>query len=515
MNTKKHMSLLVVLAMIIAYAIPFGGAFAADASWSATADITADTELMAGLTPMIDFTYASASKTFDDGTSFDGYVKPTVDTNGGWSGGAATGSAMKFVAPEDGTVTFYIPDVKSKTAYLMEEGVVEAKADLSADVALDSFAEEAGVSTNVILTGVVEAGKTYYAFLSGSKTRFCGAKFVSGSGEVQETTAPDVTEEPTQAPEETAAPDVTEEPTQAPEETAAPDVTTEPTQVPEETTEPTTEPVATVEPTSEPTVAPTVKPTEKPVATTAPTVAPTQTEKPEEELSADEIAVRKDAQALVLKAVSQTAVYFDIDLDKKGSNGSKITWESSNTEYIDIQTVSHINKNYTGVVKKRPMADECDETGVVPVTLTAKLTKGDAVYTKTFDVSVRAWNPMYYNDFQADVGKGAEDTYVEIADGVKAANGDTFRGIRVDTLKESRCFSSFGHGDKDTPQYFDKRIMSTEDYGKPRGADENEENFAFYHNMYKAYGGSTTYNPLWIKLIDPATGTAPEGIVML
>ncbi len=503
MNTKKHMSLLVVLAMIVAYAIPFGGVFAADASWSASADVTADTELMAGLTPMIDLTYTAKDRSFEDTSSFSGYISH-ADTSGGWSGGVATGTALKYEASENGTLTVYVADVKNKTVYLIEEGAAESKSDLSADVALDSFTEEAGTSTHVILTGAVEAGHTYYAFVSGSKGRFCGAKFVSGSGEATETTAPDVTEEPTTEP--TVEPVVTVEPTAEP--TVEPDVTIEPT------AEPTVEPVVTVEPTAEPTVEPvvTVEPTAEP--TVAPTVAPTQTEKPEEELSADEIAVRKDAQALLLKAVSQTAVYFDIDLDKKGSNGSKITWESSNTDYIDIQTLSHINRNYTGVVKKRPMPEECDETGGVPVTLTATLTKGDAVYTKTFDVSVRAWNPMYYNDFQADVGKAAEDTYGEIADGVKAANGDTFRGIRIDTLKESRCFEAFGHNDKDVPQYFDKRVMSTEDYDKPRGVDENEENFAFYYNEYKSYGGTST-NPLWIKLIDPETGSAPEGIVML
>lgn len=253
--------------------------------------------------------------------------------------------------------------------------------------------------------------------------------------------------------------------------------------------------------------------TENPDVTENPqtTNQPVSTDEP---LSEDEQAVRADAEKLTLKSVSQTAVYFDFELDKSGDNGSVITWESSDPKYIDIKMVSHLGRCYTGVVT-RPKADECTVSGGVPVTLTATLKKGDAVYTKEFDVTVRKWNPIYFNDFQQDVGKSAEGDYKEIADNVTAVNGDKFRGIRVDTLRESRAFESFGHSDQDVPANFDKRIMSTEEYGKPGGSDPGEENFAFYYSEHKAYGGSTTYNPLWINLIDPSTGTAPEGIVML
>lgn len=257
----------------------------------------------------------------------------------------------------------------------------------------------------------------------------------------------------------------------------------------------------------EPEVTPVPGSTEQPAETESP--APT-----EEPLSEDEKAVRADAEKLTLKSVSQTAAYFDFELDKSGENGSVITWESSDTEYIDIREVSHIGRCYTAVVT-RPKAEECTEKGGVPVTLTATLKKGDAVYTKEFNVSVRMWNPIYFNDFQQDVGMSAEGDYKEIADNVTAANGDKFRGIRVDTLKESRAFEAFGHSDQDIPTNFDKRIMSTNGYGNPDASDPNEENFAFYYSEHKAYGGSTTYNPLWIELIDPETGTAPEGIVML
>lgn len=488
MNTKKHMSLLVVLAMIIAYAIPFQmGSFAedneivwtfADAPSGTVLENSSnkekewyitDVDLGNGLAAYSNGTLNEAKQEYSNAFEVDrtssteftvGDSKETVVGSLKFGGkSTADGRYLTYTPVSDGTLTVYVKHGSPNKTGERTMSVVQGDDTTTVSVT----APDASYAVQSI--GIVKDTEVKITV----NDNVALAKIVF---------APTDVAEPTSEP--------TSQPTTAP------------------TTAPTSEP--TSEPTSQPTTAPTSQPTSEP--TTAPT------EKPEEELSADEIAVRKDAQALVLKSVSQTAVYFDIDLDKTGSNGSKITWKSSNTEYIDIQTISHINKNYTGVVT-RPAAEKCDETGGVPVTLTATLTKGDAVYTKTFDVSVRAWNPMYYNDFQTDVGGESEASYLEIADGVKAANGDTFRGIRVDTLKESRCFASFGHGDKDTSQYFDKRIMSTEDYGKPRGSDENEENFAFYYNMYKAYGGSTTYNPLWIKLIDPETGTAPEGIVML
>lgn len=142
--------------------------------------------------------------------------------------------------------------------------------------------------------------------------------------------------------------------------------------------------------------------------------------------------------------------------DKKMS----ITWESDNSKYLDVQMVSHIKRNYTGVVM-RPEKDDAN-----------------------------------------------------IEDDVTAANGDKFRGIRIDTLKESRAFADFGHGDKDIPTYFDKRIMSTAKYGNPEG-DTNEETFAFYYNMYNPYRGGSMVTPLWVNLIDTETGAAPEGVVMM
>jgi hypothetical protein len=248
------------------------------------------------------------------------------------------------------------------------------------------------------------------------------------------------------------------------------------------------------------------------------TPGPTATPDPDAGLSTNEKAVKADAAALEINSISQTAVYFDLDLPMTGSvNRSSITWESSDPDYINIQMVSSLQKNWTGLVTRPKSGDPKMVDGGVPVTLTATVTKGDASTTKVFEVSVREWNPnVYYNDFESDVGLEADGTYKAIEDNVQPVNpkASTFRGIRVDVFKDSRCFEDFDHKDVDTPAYFDKRIMSTDkDYGKPYGSDD-DENFAFYYSEYNTYGGSSTI-PMWIKLIDQNTGEAPEGIVMM
>ena len=257
-----------------------------------------------------------------------------------------------------------------------------------------------------------------------------------------------------------------------------------------------------------------------------PTDEPVPTEKPAN-------AAELDAAALKIRAVSQDAIYFDIDLPSSGDNGSTITWESSDRNYIDVQMVSSIQRNYTGVVTRPEDNDPKVENGGVPVTLTATVKNGDQTVTKTFDVSVRTRkNVVYSNDFQQDVGKSAEGTYKEISDNVTPSttaqydinldSGETkwrsapFRGIRIDTLKESRAFSQFNHNDKDTSAFFDKRLMSTKDttFGNPKDSAGADENFVFYYSEYTPYGGSSTI-PLWIELTDEATGKGPEGIVMM
>ena len=220
----------------------------------------------------------------------------TSGINGSWSEGKATGTALKFIAPSDGIFSAYVADV-SKSAYLIEENAVVTKNELSEEVALDSYMGAVLGKKNVIFSAEVEAEHVYYVFVDGSKGRFCGAKFVES------------TVQPTDIP--TGVP--TNEPTGAP----------------------------TNEPTLNPTIGPTVNPTIVPTSTPNVTSTPSATNEPSD-LTDDEKAVRNDAKNLALKTASQTAVYFDVDLDKTGASGSSITWESSNSKYIDIQEISHM-----------------------------------------------------------------------------------------------------------------------------------------------------------------------------
>ena len=260
-------------------------------------------------------------------------------------------------------------------------------------------------------------------------------------------------------------------------------------------------------------------------ATTEPSTSAPSTSAPSDSTAApatptpdaNTVKAEADAKALTLKSISDYAVYIDLDLAKKGDNGSTITWESSNEDYISIQEISASGANYTGVVTRPTTDEECVDGGV-PVTLTATVKNGNAVVIREFNVSVRKFEPLYYNDFQQDVGKSAEGDYKAIEDNVESVTGETFRGIRVGALKQSRALKDYGfdNNDKDTESYFDKRIMSTDEkYGKPVVSNQDEENFAFYYSEYNAYGGSSTI-PLWIKFEDaPGVEEAPEGIVVM
>lgn len=507
MNNKKHVSLIVVLAMLIAYIVPMQfSVFAAndivwtfenptnDAVTSSNGKLwyTANVALGNGLTAYNNGgTTENAKQGYDNSFEIDTKSKTEFTVNGTAEevigalkfGGASKANAryLTFTPTSSGTVTAYVKhgsptvtDTRTLTITQGENSKDIATIGKEAPYIADSFKVTADTEIKITCDGNVALAKLV----------FSPASSVDSENTTEPTNMPQDTEEPASEPSE--APSNTEKPTE-------------------------TLPVQSNIPVQTQTPAPVQ--TNTPVPTQTATVPPKATSTPSGDLSPDEQAVRADADALKINAISQTAVYFDLDLDKQGANGSVITWESSNTKYIDIQMISHIKRNYTGVVT-RPKEEDCTEDGGVPVTLTATLKKGNATYTKTFDVSVRQWNPIYYNDFQADVGMEAEDDYQQIADNVTAANGDKFRGIRVDTLKESRCLEAFEHGDKDAPAYFDKRIMSV---SENRGSVQNNdaENFSLYYNMYKPYGGSTTYNHFWISLKDQETGAAPEGLMML
>ncbi|MGM9937069.1 MAG: immunoglobulin-like domain-containing protein, partial [Candidatus Ornithomonoglobus sp.] len=142
----------------------------------------AGTELMDGLTCMSTLKISSISggvtingdtySCYATGVDSDGNVP-----NGTWADGAATGTAFKYTAAEDGFLSAYITSLGSnKTAYIVEEGVANKEDNVGTALGTDG-AEQ-------VMVAPVEAGHTYYIFVAGSGGRF--AKIAFG------TVAPDI-----------------------------------------------------------------------------------------------------------------------------------------------------------------------------------------------------------------------------------------------------------------------------------------------------------------------------------
>lgn len=140
--------------------------------WKATESDNAKpagTELFDGLTTLFDATYKASEVTID-GEDFVGYISSS--DSGKLVDGKATGTAFKYVAAESGYLTAYIRNLGSaesaKTLYIVEEG---AKSND------DCIASAAGNASNLSLTAHIEAGKTYYIYVAGSKGQFTGIEF--------------------------------------------------------------------------------------------------------------------------------------------------------------------------------------------------------------------------------------------------------------------------------------------------------------------------------------------------
>ncbi len=141
--------------------------------WAASKSVSAGETLMEGLTPMIDMTSGSTSVSFDDGKTFKTYVSH-ASTNGTFADGIITGTALKFVAPASGVFTVYLVDVGAgKEVCICEEGTA-SKTDAL-------YYDKPEVKSKVMASVSVEAGKTYYAAVLGSKGRFVGANFTPGA----------------------------------------------------------------------------------------------------------------------------------------------------------------------------------------------------------------------------------------------------------------------------------------------------------------------------------------------
>ena len=115
----------------------------------------AGNELMPGLTQLFDNT--STNKTYITGTVNGEYDEETSEKP----------TMLKFEPTQDGVLTVKIKDVE-KTAVIIEKGTKE-----------DASAVTPPSKQDVTVTRNVEAGKTYYVTVKGSKARFAAAKFTA------------------------------------------------------------------------------------------------------------------------------------------------------------------------------------------------------------------------------------------------------------------------------------------------------------------------------------------------
>lgn len=132
-------------------------------TWTYSADqdgCAANTELLPGLTTL-----------FND--KADGKKYLTSDVNGSLSDGVASGTALKFVSPANGTISVTITGLgATKTVYIVEEGG-------SQDSPLAKYENTTTEKQNITISAVTEAGKTYYIYGAGTKACFQSAMFVA------------------------------------------------------------------------------------------------------------------------------------------------------------------------------------------------------------------------------------------------------------------------------------------------------------------------------------------------
>lgn len=134
-------------------------------TWIPSADVTAGTTLMEGLTCLSDVTVGTGKDYVINGEA----LKTSASCGkGNWSNGALTGGGLKFTAADDGYLSVYIPSLtnasngSARIFYMTEEGAP------SREACVDSISSYDGAYQ--MLIGRVEAGHTYYAFLAGATT---------------------------------------------------------------------------------------------------------------------------------------------------------------------------------------------------------------------------------------------------------------------------------------------------------------------------------------------------------
>ena len=191
-------------------------------SWICSADDSAKKTgdlVMNGLSLLFDVSSSGKAAITIDGKSFTNYI--SSGDNGSWSSGAAIGTALKYVAPADGTFTVYVSALggdtknnegKGKELCITKAGVSANKTNVEGESAYYQNTTIPGVAQDKSLSLSVRKGETYYAYVAGSKGRFVGAELITS--EPSETTSP--TGEPalagTPAPTNVPTPDTTPDP---------------------------------------------------------------------------------------------------------------------------------------------------------------------------------------------------------------------------------------------------------------------------------------------------------------
>lgn len=154
----------------------------ADDSTKKTGDL-----VMNGLSLLFDVSSSGKAAITIDEKSFTNYI--SSGDNGSWSSGTgiATGTALKYTAPADGTFTVYVSALggdtknnlgKGKELCITKQGTKDNKANVEGESAYYQNTSIPGVAEDKSLSLSVKKGETYYAYVAGSKGRFVGAELI-------------------------------------------------------------------------------------------------------------------------------------------------------------------------------------------------------------------------------------------------------------------------------------------------------------------------------------------------
>ncbi len=139
-----------------------------------------------------DLLMTGLSMLFDNYSTNKKYISDTrTEGSGKITDGVASGSSLKFVAPEDGKLEVTMIDVGD-----VDKQITPVIYDAQARNDVFTYTTAGTGKETVNLSADVEAGKTYYITATGTKGRFSAAKFTPASQGGDATTAPDVTDAP-------------------------------------------------------------------------------------------------------------------------------------------------------------------------------------------------------------------------------------------------------------------------------------------------------------------------------